>query len=251
MRIAVVMPAWNEAEGICDFIEELNAAMVGWEPVFIVVDDCSTDGTAAKVLSLASSNISVTLHLNSKNAGHGPSTITALQLGLTTGVDTVVSIDGDGQFVGEDVARIVKVMMRSGVDVVEGVRTQRDDPLYRRAVSLTTRLLVGSRARTMPQDANTPLRAYRSTVLKSILAVVPEKASTPNLIISVICRRWDLSLMEVSVMSIPRRGSDPEGSTWGKAHRRFPTKRFLTFCAKAVVEWFTTSVNARSGDFSK
>jgi glycosyltransferase involved in cell wall biosynthesis len=251
MKIAVVMPAWNESEGICGFIEELNAALSEWEVVFIVVDDCSTDDTAAKVCSLASLNISVSLYTNPKNSGHGPSTITALQQGLATGAAVIISIDGDGQFLGEDVSRIVEILMRQGIDVVEGVRTHREDPLYRRVVSLTTRLLVASKTRTMPQDANTPLRAYRSAVLASILDVVPERASTPNLIVSVICRTWSLSLVEVQVKSIPRRGSDPEGSTWGKAHKSLPTKRFLTFCVGAIGEWFSTSVNTRPGDASK
>jgi glycosyltransferase involved in cell wall biosynthesis len=251
MKIAVVMPAWNEAEGISGFIEELNVALSEWEPVFVVVDDCSTDDTSEKVRSLTSSNISVALHTNPKNSGHGPSTITALQLGLATGAAGVVSIDGDGQFLGDDVAHIVEILMRQGVDVVEGVRTQRDDPRYRRVVSLITRLLVASKARAIPKDANTPLRAYKSTTLASILTVVPERASTPNLIISVICRRWSLSLTEVPVKSISRRGSNPDGSTWGKAHKSVPSKRFLSFCAGAVGEWLTTPVKNQAKDVSK
>lgn len=103
----MVMPAWNEAEGITSFLRELNTALVGCSPRFIVVDDCSTDGTAEVVRSLAAERIEVQAHEQPHNAGHGPSTLRALRLGLESGSAIIVATDGDGQFVGSDVRRVL------------------------------------------------------------------------------------------------------------------------------------------------
>ena len=243
------MPAWNEAEGLPGFITELNDALTAWSPAFVIVDDCSTDDTANAARSLTQFGISIQVQTNARNLGHGPSTVNALRRGLALMTDYVIAIDGDGQFLGEDIRLIMKTLEASGVDVVEGVRTNRGDPLYRRFVSLATRTLVATRARVLPADANTPLRAYRTQTLASILSTIPNQPATPNLIISVLCRRWRLSLIEIPVRSIPRRGSDPEGSTWGQARKHLPSRRFVHFCLRAAREWVTTPVtqNSRTG----
>lgn len=240
MRIAVVMPAYNEAEGIAGFLQELDSALRAWNPHFIVVDDASLDDTSHAATAAAAEadlGLSVSVHVNAENQGHGPSTLTALRLGLASEPDAVVAIDGDGQFAGADVARVVHTLLNSDVEIVEGVRTERGDALYRQATSLVTQALVWSRCREWPKDANTPLRAYLPTILPSLLDRVPDDALTPNLIISALCRREGCSIAEVSVTSQPRRGSTSEGSTWGGRRSSLPSRRFVRFCAQASRQW--------------
>ena len=47
--VALVMPAYNEADGIADFVEDLAKAFLdlGMQAVFCLVDDASSDATAA------------------------------------------------------------------------------------------------------------------------------------------------------------------------------------------------------------
>jgi dolichol-phosphate mannosyltransferase len=240
MKIAVVMPTYNEAEGIGDFLLELNTALESYDVTFIVIDDCSGDGTIEVVRTFVGNKLSVEIFSNESNLGHGPSTLKALRCGLGTDAEIIVSIDGDGQFVGEDVLRVVDSLSKSKLDLVEGVRTFRNDPMYRQIVSLSTRLLVALRVRKMPLDANTPLRAYRAETLEFVLNQLPESISIPNLLISSLTRANKFSIQELEVRSIPRRGANPQGSTWGKGKASLPTKRFLKFCVNAVSEWFNT-----------
>lgn len=242
MRIAVVMPAYNEAEGIVEFLQELNAALLPWQPTFFVVDDASRDATAeaARSAALAESPVPVSVQSNPANRGHGPSTLTALGLGLASGADAVIAIDGDGQFTGPDVARLVQTLLEGDAQIAEGVRTGRGDALYRRATSQATRALVWTRCRAWPADANTPLRAYRPEALRSLLEQVPADAMTPNLIISALCRRRGMRIVEVPVASRPRRGSTAHGSTWGSRRASLPSKRFIAFCGKAARQWVRT-----------
>ena len=54
-HLAVVMPAYNEAEGIGGFIDEIRAAVapLAERVTFIVADDRSTDPTAAVLSGIA------------------------------------------------------------------------------------------------------------------------------------------------------------------------------------------------------
>lgn len=241
MTVAVVMPAWNESEGISGFLTELHDDLTRFDPIFIVVDDRSTDATAEVVREVAARGIPVEVHTNDQNMGHGPSTLRALRLGLETDSSAVVALDGDGQFIGSDVASVVEKLLTSQADVVEGVRRERNDPLYRRGVSAATRGLVWARSGQHPADANTPLRAYGPDILGQLLAVLPPDASTPNLLISAICRRSGLRIMEIPVRSIPRRGSDQQGSTWKNRRKSLPSRRFVDFCTNAAREWMSAT----------
>lgn len=237
MKLVVVMPAYQEVGGIHSFLTELNQSLIEWDPKFVVVDDCSSDKTGEVATDLNNFDIQVAVIRNDSNLGHGPSTIKALHLGLQSDADVVVAIDGDGQFLGDDVKQAVNVLLRSGVDVVEGSRTNRHDPLYRKVVSFVTRELVARKSGLRPRDANTPLRVYRKSTLGEILAAIPADAATPNLLISVFVRSAHLSYAELPVRSLPRRGQDQMGITWGKTPRQIPSTRFVRFCFGAARQW--------------
>ena len=232
------MPAYNEDSGIAEFIGELNEHLDKWQPSFFIVDDCSKDQTVVVANALAEQGITIKVVPNELNSGHGPSTVKARQLGLINEPDLVVAIDGDGQFFGSDVAKVVQLLLDSKCDIAEGVRTLRGDPIYRRFVSLTTRLLVFSRSRRFPRDANTPLRVYRPTALRQHLDALNPETMIPNLVISANSRRWKMKVQEIEVRSIPRRGLDQTSITWGKSRRQLPTRRFLKFCIGATKDFF-------------
>lgn len=237
MTVTVVMPAWNEESGIAEFVREIATSLAPSSSAFVVIDDASTDGTASAVRALLAEGIDVAVLTNLSNLGHGPSTVRALTEGLARDAVAVVSIDGDGQFSGADVARIVRALLESDADVVEGVRVNRDDPWFRIAASAATRALVWTRCWRLPRDANTPLRAYRPGALRRLLGAVPPEAMTPNLIISALSRRLSLDVVELPVYSQPRRGASSVGTTWGAARTALPSRRFLSFCVKATAEW--------------
>lgn len=245
------MPAWNEAEGIGVFIRELNESLLLWTPRFVVVDDCSTDGTAQVVRELATRGIDICVISNAENRGHGPSTLRALRLGQESGSQVIVAVDGDGQFRGADVADVVQVLLLGGVDIVEGVRRDREDPAFRRIVSAATRFLVWTRVRRWPADANTPLRAYTRKVLGNFLERVPADAVTPNLLFSAMSRVDGLTVIEVPVTSLPRRGVSEVGNTWGTRRKSLPSRKFLAFCSKAALEWTRTPVRAQRGSHAR
>jgi dolichol-phosphate mannosyltransferase len=235
-RLAIVMPVFNEEAGVTEFLDEIVGSMQGLELSLIVADDCSTDRTR-DVLEALAARLPLTLLPGSRNMGHGPTTLRALRAGLDLDPDVVVAVDGDGQFTGTDIRTLIDLLLASDADIIEGVRCGRGDPLFRRATSWTTRSLVQARSHVRPDDANTPLRVYRPRALERLLSIVPADAMTPNLLISSLSRSWGLTVMEVPVASLPRRGGDHAGSTWRARRKSLPSKRFMEFCVRAGRQW--------------
>jgi len=233
----VVMPAFNEADGISEFLGEVVASFPDQSVRVIVIDDASRDATSDVVRRLTATGLPVEVVTNDVNLGHGRSTRKALLAGLMAGGDVIVAVDGDGQFRGKDIARVARLVEEGRAQVAEGVRVGRNDPPYRKVVSAGTRWLVRQAAGSSPRDANTPLRAYRPDVLKELLSMVPENALTPNLAISTLVRRRVIAMVEVEVQSLVRRGATVVGSTWGASRRLIPNRRFIRFCRDSIRQW--------------
>jgi dolichol-phosphate mannosyltransferase len=241
MRVVVAMPAYNEARGVREFLEEVVSAMSPHDIALVVADDCSTDNTLHVLASLRLSHPLIVLPAE-RNLGHGPTTLRALRESLEHKPDVVVAVDGDGQFTGEDMRRLVDLLTSQGFDLVEGVRVGRNDPFFRRVTSWATQTLVQSRIGERPRDANTPLRIYRPPVLEALLQAVPANSITPNLLISALSRVSVLNISEEQVTSVPRRGGNPAGTNWRGRHASVPSTRFLKFCLQAGRQWTTSSL---------
>lgn len=119
---SVVVPVYNEVEGIERFHARCAAAMeaIGDPFEIVYVDDGSTDGSWPKLEAMTTDG-RVRLVRFSRNFGH--------QLAITAGIehasgDTVTVIDADLQDPPEIIAAFVD-RWREGADIVYGVRTAR------------------------------------------------------------------------------------------------------------------------------
>lgn len=236
MKIAIVMPAYNEAEGIYEFISEICESFEFHSLEIFVVNDLSTDATVEEIERLKN-QAKITILTNSENSGHGRSTLTALRAGLGSGAEFVLSVDGDGQFLGGDLLNVALRLETGQFDIVEGARTNRSDPLFRKLTSFVTRGLVFLRCGVWPIDANTPLRCYEKGALGKLLDTIPAESQIPNLWISFQSRKGRYKISEMRVSSLERRGATSTGTMWGKGLKFIPSKRFIDFCRQATVEW--------------
>jgi dolichol-phosphate mannosyltransferase len=238
MIVVITMPAYNE-EGITDFIRDLYSSFRYENLKVIVINDNSTDLMEER-LSEMKVKYDFDIHIvnNIENLGHGPSTIMGLRESLFLNPDVVISIDGDGQFVADEIAVHLQTFLASDVEIIEGCRISRRDPNYRRVSSLVTRILVGQICRISPRDANTPLRIYKPRILRAILETINPNLLTPNLYISAFSRLKKFKIVEVEVTSLPRRGKTEIGTTWKQTLVWLPSKRFMVFCLRATRQWF-------------
>ena len=124
-RIAVVIPALNEALRIRDVVE----GALRHCPNVILVDDGSDDGTVEAVAGLP---VSVLRH--PVRMGKGAGLRDGFAEALRHGFDAVVTMDGDGQHSADDIPRLLATANRFPGWIVIGARLRKraNQPLYRR-----------------------------------------------------------------------------------------------------------------------
>jgi glycosyltransferase involved in cell wall biosynthesis len=115
MRVAVVIPAFNEAATVADVAER---ALRYTQTVF-VVDDGSGDDTAAQLLDLP-----VTLLRNDTNLGKAASMARGFVAALEQSMDAVITLDADGQHRPEDIPRLIATAAAYPGDIVIAARLQ-------------------------------------------------------------------------------------------------------------------------------
>lgn len=240
-HLAIVMPAYNEAEGIGGFIDEIreHVAPLAEKVSFFIADDRSTDDTAHVFDDVAD----VDVQTQPANRGHGPTALAAYRAGLASAPDLLIHVDGDGQFLGADFARLIAAIESTDADVVHGVRDGRTDPWYRKVLTACVGLLVATACGKRVPDVNTPLRAYRPDVVQVLVDAVPEDASVPHVHFSLAEARAGFDVRYLRVASIPRRGESTSGTMWGRAASlRLPPKSLREFALKALNEVWTLSL---------
>lgn len=116
LRVAVVVPAYNESRAIAQTIETIPALVDD----VIVVDDASTDDTAARARALALPRVEVLTH--GENRGVGAAIATGYARALELGADVAVVMAGDGQMDPEDLPALLGPIADGTADYVKGNR---------------------------------------------------------------------------------------------------------------------------------
>ncbi|MEO5629389.1 MAG: glycosyltransferase family 2 protein [Thermomonas sp.] len=124
-RIAVVIPALNEALRIRDVVQSALRHC----PNVIVIDDGSDDGTAEAIADLP-----MTLLRHATRMGKGAGLRDGFAEALRQGFDAVLTMDGDGQHAGDDIPRLLAAANRFPGWIVIGARLRKraNQPVYRR-----------------------------------------------------------------------------------------------------------------------
>ena len=167
--VSVVIPACNEAHAIAGVVRELVAS-AAWHEI-LVVDDGSTDGTAAEATS---SGATVLRHPYRK--GNGAAVKTGLR--AATG-EYVLILDGDGQHPPGDALRLVAKL--GEYDLVVGARVSETQAgIGRRAGNAFLNWLAGYLAERPIPDLTSGFRAARRSGMLEFIYLLPNGFSTPT-----------------------------------------------------------------------
>jgi hypothetical protein len=184
-RIAILIPAYNEAENIGVVLGQIPAAVCGVGTEVLVVDDGSRDGTGDVA---AEHGASVARHVT--NRGGGAALRTGYRLMVESGALIVVTLDADGQHRPDEMERLVKPILDGEVDMAHGSRVlgHADRNHFARELGIVFfNRLVSFITRTHVTDCSNGYRAVRTTVLPQ-LVLRQEQFHTSEFMIEAIKR---------------------------------------------------------------
>ncbi|MEA2137803.1 MAG: hypothetical protein QOG56_953, partial [Solirubrobacteraceae bacterium] len=185
--VSFLIPAYNEAATILEVLQRIN--VLGLDHEVIVVDDGSTDDTAAIVAAFARAHPEVQL-VRQPNRGKG----SAVRLAATRVTkDIAVIQDADMEYDPADVIALIAPIERGVADVVYGSRLSGGAPqraylFWHLVGNRFLSLLTGVLFNTTLSDMETGYKAFRSDVLRSLRLTQDDFAIEPE-ITGEVCRR--------------------------------------------------------------
>ncbi|MBV9335588.1 MAG: glycosyltransferase family 2 protein [Solirubrobacterales bacterium] len=123
--LAIVIPAYNEEPTVAGVVAEIPRQAAGLKTEVIVVVDGARDATASRAAGAGALVCDVPA-----NRGQGAALRLGYWLARARGAQVIATIDADGQYEPEEIARVVQPILDGQADFVSGSR--------RRGAELTT-----------------------------------------------------------------------------------------------------------------
>ncbi|HSA92430.1 MAG TPA: glycosyltransferase family 2 protein [Terriglobales bacterium] len=184
-EVTVVIPAFNEQEAIVREVEMVEAALrqTGWQYEIIVVDDGSTDETAARAESTGAQVIRLP-----RNRGYGA----AIKSGvLAARYPWVLITDADGTYPPRFIPRLLELTPHR--DMVVGARTgdKVHIPLLRQPAKWFLRRTAEYLAEQPIPDLNSGLRVIRRSLIERFRHFLPTGFSfTTSITLALLCNGY-------------------------------------------------------------
>lgn len=209
--ISVVVPLFNEAENVTPLVQRILEALGkhtrGIE--IILVDDCSTDDTWARILRARESEPRIRGVRHLQNRGQSA----ALWTGFKESQGRIIAtLDGDLQNDPADLPRMIEDLEHC--DMVCGVRTKRADNGLRKISSRIARIARRAALRVDFADTGCNLRAFKKSVLETLPAFDGIHRFMP-----VLAQNGGAMVKEVPVCHHPRAAGVSKYGVWNRLGR--------------------------------
>lgn len=119
IRIAIIIPCYNEQDNIPDLYREIKSASypAHYHVVPVFINDCSTDRTREVLQENGLTHVDLPINL-----GIGGAMQTGYKYALRHHFDIAVQMDGDGQHPPAELPKLVEPIVNGSADVVIGSR---------------------------------------------------------------------------------------------------------------------------------
>jgi glycosyltransferase involved in cell wall biosynthesis len=157
----VCIPAFNEEKPVIDVIKK----SLNYVDQVIVCDDGSSDLTAEKAKIAGAIVIK-----HKKNMGKGHAMKSLFKYAKDVGADAMITIDGDGQFLAEQIPTLLQPILDNSYDVVIGNRFSDDKemPSYRKIGNKILDRITKLAADLPFSDTQSGFRSYSKKAIQSL-----------------------------------------------------------------------------------
>jgi len=204
MRLAVVIPAYNEEASLPALIHEISLlAIDNVDIVPIVVNDCSADTTAVVARKLEVELLDLAVNL-----GIGGAVQTGMIYAFNTGFDYAIQVDGDGQHPPKEIPKMLAAINSTEANVVIGSRFITGEGFqssgFRRMGIGYLRVIIKLMTGLNITDSTSGFRLYDRKAMAEIKAYYPDEYPEPEAII--YFKRKGLKISEIPIIMESRQG---------------------------------------------
>ena len=228
-RIAVVMPALNEAADIANLVLAVRAQPVPVEEV-IVIDDVSQDQTRE-----LAEQAGATVILLSEQLGAWGATQTGLRYAVRKGYDIVVTLDADGQHNPADIEQLVEPLLSNEANVAIGTCPERGSLLRR----IAWRWIKGASGVDV-NDITSGFRAYDRLALRRVASWKATLLDYQDIGVILLLQRTGMVIRDIGVTMAQRvHGKSRVFHNWGIVAYYMAHTLLLGFCKRIEIKKYT------------
>ena len=227
VKIAVVIPAYNEEESIAAVVASVNRISTDEITVVpVVVNDCSKDSTLKIINGLNCIALNLPINL-----GIGGAVQTGIKYAFNNGFDYAVQIDGDGQHPTGPIPMLMEELRKNNWDVVIGSRFITNEgfqsTIMRRSgikyFQWLLKLITGETV----TDPTSGMRLMNRKTMELLYAYYPDEYPEPEALI--IYNRNGLKFGEVPVQMVERQGGQSSIQGFGTIYYMFKVTIAIIF----------------------
>lgn len=214
--VSVVIPLYNEEDNIAPLQDELAAALTGLDYELVLVDDCSSDQTLARIRR----GPGVRVLEFSKNTGQSAAMYAGIHAARG---EVIVLLDGDRQNDPADIPRLLAEIGK-GADLACGYRARRQDSLSKKLTSRVANFVRSRFTGDGVRDTGCTLKAMRRECREALVPFYGMHRFLPALI-----KGMGYRLVELPVNHRPR--------TAGVSKYGFGNRAWKATCDMFAVKW--------------
>ena len=245
-HVAAVVPAYHVARELVDVLRPMPALFT----TIIVVDDASTDDTAAVAERYSEIDPRIIVIRHEQNRGVGGAMITGFKRALEAGADVVVKIDGDGQMPLWLVPQLVQPLIDGTADYTKGNRFRdfqaiRTMPMARRVGNVALSFL--AKAATGYWQCFDPTNGFVA-IRADVLSQLPLHKIDPTYFFetSMLSHLYLLGAVVKEVPMPARYAGETSSLSIGRVILQFPGRLISSLLRRLTLKNFVNDFNLES-----
>jgi glycosyltransferase involved in cell wall biosynthesis len=220
--LSIIIPVYNEENTVEELVETVLAVPLKLEKELLIVDDCSTDNTLAKVSQLKEKHPAISVFQNEKNRGKGFSVRRGIE---EASGDIIIVQDADLEYDPNEYPRLLKPILQGNADVVYGTRFITTEPrrvLYfwhyigNKMLTLFSNMVSNLNL----SDMETCYKMFRAPVIKALKLKENRFGIEPEVTFK-LSRIKDLRIYEVGISYYGRTYLEGKKINWKDGMRAF------------------------------